>query len=450
MMKLSTSTRKLTALVAASSAAFGLGFTALSISAAHADPTYGSIAKPIVAVGSNTIEDLFDQYSGLAPSAGTTLKGTSTFHHLTPLNDPTTAEQVYSFDAVNPSTGAVGDCIVSKPGGPAFARPNGSGDGRKALSDAIDGTLWSKTTNTSCSGTYNVTGSIDFSRSSSAPGSTPVGTGLTWVDFGRDAIAPAFYGNGLDATQLSIVQQQLTKAEMTTLYSNTNATPGKLTVTDTGGSGESVTLYAELPQAGSGTESTWLTDIGGTQAPAEAAATASGCFPAGGIEENGADAFYTAATTLCNGGAGVPVGSAAVEPFSVGSWISQANGFAQDRSSVGRSHGVDLSNLDGDAGASPAIPYVGSPGSETPNSTYYAAFYGRDLFVIVPFKALNGGPGQFNAVEQRIFGKGTAPGSGAICSAPYNTTTLNNFGFSSPSVACGTETNTATTDGTGA
>jgi hypothetical protein len=453
------------AVLAASTGAIGLGGLA-STSVAHADPPWATATKTFVAVGSNTLEDLMDAYSGTAPTPGDAATP-SNYHSFTPLLDPSTFEQVYSWDAVNQATNAT-DCISAKPGFAPIARPNGSGDGQKALSDAIQGIAWSKAAAPSCA-PQSPTGQIDIGRSSSPPSgaactfTAPAPNCLAWVDIGRDAVAYAYFiksGSGVTSAQVD----HLSNATLTSIYTNAN---GKGTFTDTSSDGgNGVTFGACLPQLGSGTEKFFVnnelnggTGLTGGTATAEAAANASACA---NFEENGATTFQTtAAAALTTDATDTPPPTVMVTPFSVGSWIAQSNGFAFDRSSAGITAGVAMGVDDGTAGS---LPYSGSPPNEVPNTSFYdSTLYGRDLFLEVNNNLLNGRATQVNAPLRGMLGfLGTAwttgggpqtnanTSTGAVCKPPYATTTLNDFGFSAPQVAaCGAETLTLLTTGNG-
>jgi hypothetical protein len=435
------------AAIAASTGALALGNFASG--SAGADPAWSGQATPLVAIGSNTIEDIMDAYAGLAPSAGV---AGATFHSYTPLHDPTTFEQVYSWDALNPVSSA-SDCISAKPGFPAMARPNGSGNGAKALSDAIAGVAWSATSIPGCAAT-TVGGEIDIARSSSGPGTTAACTFagancLAWIDFGHDAVSYAYWINGGTTTTGQV--DHLSNAQLTSLYSNT--TTGTYVDPAT-----NVKYYACLPQLGSGTEKFFIGKLAGgagvVQATAEAAATAAGCV---NFEENGANTFQTTAAAI----PALPAGAVPVTPFSIGSYISQANNVALNRSSTGVTAGVSFGYID--AAGSGQLPYAGVAPNLTPNAAFYGSTYGRDLFLAVDNKKLNGSISQSNAIMKRIFGflglnwaVGGGPqanantASGQLCQAPYQTTTLNTFGFLAPTAAaCGAETLTLVTTGTG-
>jgi hypothetical protein len=437
--------------------------------AAHADPAWGSASHPFVAVGSNTIEDLGDAFSGIAPTPGDAASA-SNYHSFTPLADPGSGEQIYSWDAVNQATNAT-DCISTKPGDQAIARPNGSGDGQKAISDAIQGVAWSKASSTCASAIPS--GFIDIGRSSSPPSGAACTFGaqlcLAWVDIAHDAVSYAYTvktGTTLDATQTTQTQQ-LTNAELTSLYGNT--TTGTLTV---GTGAEAVTYAACLPQLGSGTEKFFVNNelnggaglTGGTTT-AEAAATAAHCI---NFEENGADTFQTTGQAgLTTDATDSPAPVVAVTPFSGGSWISQANGFAFQRSAAGIAAGVTLGTIDG---ATLGSVFTGTAPNLVPNPTFYdSTLYGRDLYMEMNNASLNGSSLRRSTPLEDIFGyvalnyagaSGTVgvPATGAlpdgnatpqICSTPY-TTELSQFGFVSPTIhACAAETFTVLTTGTG-
>jgi hypothetical protein len=431
-------------------------------------------------VGSNTIEDLGDAWSGTAPTPGLGNVAVSNYHTYTPLYDPTSFEQIYSWDALNQAN-AVGvntvDCITAKPGTSPIARPNGSGNGLKAISDAIEGVAWSAASATTCAPQIP-TGFIDIGRSSSPPsGANCVFPGpcVAWIDIAHDAVSYAYQiQSGATATQAQV--QGLTNAQLTSLYSNT--TTGTFTDAATG-----VTYLACLPQLGSGTEKFFIGTLAGgagvAQATAEAAATAAKCV---NFEENGANTFQSVANgAFTSDAADTPAPTVAITPFSVGSFVSQANGVAFDRSKTGIGSGppagVGLGCIDGSAPTSlcgtTLIPYTGTAPNLAPLPSFEASQYGRDLYLETNNLALNGRVGQFSSPLRGILGfLGTnytantggpiTPGSsqaptgkvGAVCLAtatnPYQSTDLTSFGFTPPSIHhCGDEFLTVPTPGAG-
>ena len=147
-----------------------------------------------------------------------------------------------------------------------------------------------------------------------------------------------------------------------------------------------------------------------SDATASAAATAAGC---NNKIQNSANDFYTFASAL-------PSGSDAVIPISSGSWISQANGLAVDRSDAARAGGADLASID-----ALGKPYSGSAPSETPRTAYY--------------QSTSYGYNQDAALESLFAGSGSA-----LCSSTEQTI-VNQFGFDSLTAGegtCGSTTET--------
>jgi hypothetical protein len=184
-------------------------------------------------------------------------------------------------------------------------------------------------------------------------------------------------------------------------------------------------VFACMVQGGSGTGKFWDKAMGndGTGTTAHLSAVHSGCNASVDYEENGYNSWAASAFIT-----GLTATQDAVIPFSAGSWISQANGVANDRSANGRTGGVDLLGaIDGVA------PTTGTAPSEAPNATYYASTtYGRDLYVVVPTSKVPAIGG--DAGLKSLFRGGTS----VICSSASQTL-INKFGFSSATAKpCGT------------
>jgi ABC-type phosphate transport system substrate-binding protein len=176
-------------------------------------------ATAAVSVGADTDEFLFDQLSG---DYNATLK--------------TGATQQYSFDALNPVTGAEGDPIVTKAGCSSIARPDGSSAGITAF-DAN-----AKTGSDFC---------IDFARSAR----------------GRSSSDPAFGPGGI--AFVTLAEDAISYATQTTTDAPANLTTAQLAAiyncTDTNWSqvgGKSAAIQAFLPQTGSGIRTSFLAAIG--------------------------------------------------------------------------------------------------------------------------------------------------------------------------------------------
>ena len=112
--------------VIAAAAAFGVAASLLAVAApANAEPVSNSYAV----VGSDTLQDVLN-----ALSNGTSISGASV---RSSAGGPSSSRP---FDATGSSS------IVTKPGGVRFGRPNGSGDGVRALSRSIDGQPYTSAT----------------------------------------------------------------------------------------------------------------------------------------------------------------------------------------------------------------------------------------------------------------------------------------------------------------
>jgi hypothetical protein len=215
----------------------GTGFAAVSPS--HADPQ--QLNDVIAGVGSDTTQAFMDAMAGF--NDGT---------NYTPINAGSANgyKQVISFDATVP-TGKSNSCITTKLNGPAFTRPQGSGAGRLALYNA-SGSTYSVTSGTGsqgytgtytgnkytgkvgtqgfaiCAANQDLSGQVDFARSSSVFGGTSVGTGteVTFVPFARDGLSYAVYRPGDKAN----APTTLTRYQLIQMYNSTTADRSKATL----------------------------------------------------------------------------------------------------------------------------------------------------------------------------------------------------------------------------
>lgn len=205
--------------VATAAAACALALT-VTASPAFADP---SGFKTLSGVGSDTIQDVMNGMGSQISAIG-------------------------SYDAVDPVTQAAGGLITTKSGGTPFIRPNGSGDGVKALSDSLQGGthLWNG---------VNILNQVDFARASSFQGAT--GTDLTYIPFAQDAVTYAVNA-GSDFPRNIPVGSAADAATKLSLYNIYHCI--KTTYTDSGLN--VVTINPLTPQAGSGTAKFWATTLG--------------------------------------------------------------------------------------------------------------------------------------------------------------------------------------------
>jgi ABC-type phosphate transport system substrate-binding protein len=261
-------------LMAATAAA---AMTALVATPALADPPSGVTPKPtdVVGVGSDTIQNVFDQFSHDYNATHTTGK-------------------LYSWDALNPTNGAMGDPIQLKSGSSNcnIPRPDGSSAGITALEN-----------------TKTTTGGapcIDFARSSRARSSTDPTT-ISFINLAGDAVTVATQPGSNAPASL------LTTAALTGIY-NCSITKWNQIPGNSGGS--SATISAFIPQNGSGTRSFFLGALGLTN-PGSCVSSSATRAGAAGANDNTLQENEGVAPILNKNKANV------IFPFSVGKWIAE-------------------------------------------------------------------------------------------------------------------------------
>ncbi|MBZ4488656.1 hypothetical protein LQ938_05435 [Microbacterium sp. cx-55] len=287
------------------------------------------VSNSYVMVGSDTLQDAAN-----ALANGTTVTG-SRVRVLA-----ATGDTIGSFDAF-PNTGT-GSQIQTKPGGPFFLRPSGSGNGVSALRASITGAAFNGKV---------ITGQVDIARSSSGPGTNQNADGkLAYVPFGRDALSYIYKGG-------TAAWANLTAAQLKQVYE------GTLTSID------GVPVTPRLPQSGSGTRSFFLTAIGSPTLKA-------------GIDTNNTTAENDA-TVLAAG---------EIIPFSVASWTAQVTG-AAGVNTVAASTGVTLGSA-----VSGVQPVTGTGTTTVPNAAYYSnGTFGRDTYLVVERARITPGDGKYDA-----------------------------------------------------
>ncbi len=200
---------------------------AFGVAPAYADPSGGAY-RALAGVGSDTTQSVMN---GMAEAI--TVNGTAI---------------LASYDAINPTTSLPGDKIQTRADGLPFTRPNGSGAGVKALTSSIKGLTYPAANG------VDVTGQLDYSRSSSGP--SVAGSDLTYIPFAKDALTYSY--SKTDAA--AAVPADLTVAQLTDIYKGT-------TQTYTGATdGLTHDYIPMLPQAGSGSRSFFLKALGITEA----------------------------------------------------------------------------------------------------------------------------------------------------------------------------------------
>lgn len=301
---------------------------------ANAEP----VANSYAIVGSDTLEDVVN---GLVN--GTNITGSY-------VRSTVNGNTAGSYDA----TGTV--YVQTKTSGVRFGRPNGSGDGIKALSRSIDGAAYTSGTAGAPTG-VTITDQVDIARSSSNNSSnTPANTSgdLLFVPFGRDAIAYA-YSSGSDAGL-----QTLTASQLKSLYECTVRTINGVTVTPV------------IPQAGSGTRKDFLSKIGSSETGLLTLDETGGCVQVG--QEH--DATVLTAANM-------------VMPMSASRWVAMNTGASYNKMGTAAIAGV------ADVGAAPV---TGTGTSMVPNPTYYAnSTWGRDTYLVVEYARVNSSDPKYDA-----------------------------------------------------
>jgi len=360
--------------------ALGLGAVGLTgILIAQTTPALADPTVTLVAVGSDTIQDVYNQF---ALDAGGNLLG--------------------SYNATNPVTGAVHEIITPVDGTAgvncSFARPNGSTEGvdnlRLALNPATanGGGAVAPVAGQGC---------VDIARSSSGPGSLQSNTGtIVYIPFALDAVAgatgpttctpstlcPSFTANVVNATTGAVTTQSVTPSataittaddftmtDLENMYDSCDTvTEGGVTYWPLGSSvtkpAGAVTIDLYIPQPGSGTRSFWATtlDFNATTPPACDFDVIQGGPLAGKnalVEEHDG----TAVATDPNG----------FGPFSIAQWISQRNGHDDRR------HDAVLANLTPTGSTTPVSPFSnGNPATGSLNTNFPIT---RDVYSVVSF-----------------------------------------------------------------
>lgn len=369
---------------AATLATLAIGATFSGVPHAGADPKF---VTSLVTVGSDTTQDVLNALAGEA---------NGTLYTPVRSSQASTFKQITSWDA----TGS--ECISPKAPGASFQRPNGSTNGRRALSRAMDGTNWGPHA-TLCGGPKPVSGLVDFARSSAGPSGT--GTALTYIPFGRDALSFAYYrSSGAPVVTL-------TTAQLQSVFKIGPQTIGGVEIVGCG------------IQTGSGTYQFWNGAL--KMAATEEATGTATCNSAGTgqrLQEN------DPAGLKAKGDSAALANKQVIVAYSAAAFISQINGKAPNPAAPG----VDLGAID-----ALGKPYAGTAPNATPNSTFYASSdFGRDVYNVVPTSKI-GGLASSNLDFKSLFVGTTS----AICSAG---TVINAFGFGTLS-NCGATTLTGPT-----
>jgi ABC-type phosphate transport system substrate-binding protein len=379
---------KIAVVAAAAATALGVG-----LGPALADPPSGVIPAltSVVGVGSNTTTLVMDAIS-------------------TNYDATKPANKLYSWDAINPTTGAVGDTIETKGSSASdktcdIARPDGSTAGILALSTTA------KDAGHPC---------IDYARSSSGPSSTSP-AGFVWVGFGKDAVTWTV------PTAAKGVPASLTAAQLNAIYSCTDTTWKSVGGTST------ATIVPALPQSSSGTRSFFLAAIGN---PTLGTCVVNGAYTVNGVslplEENtGISTGGTSSTTTANS-AFFANNTNAIYPYSAADWIAQAAKPAGgDHTNSHFGHGVIVKPKE-ISGISPIT--AGTPDTISTAFTSGTAtkVFTRVVYNVVPNVGTVTAPKIATGPITTIFGP-----KGVVCS---DTTIVKSYGFLSLGGLCGSLT----------
>ena len=387
---LTAATTKRLAFAVAATAMIG---SAVMSGSATADPKQFTAA---VGVGSDTTQDVMNAMAGFSNGVNyTPIQSTSA----------SGARQVISFDALAPA-GVSGTCITTKLGAPTIHRPNGSSEGRRALSRSLDGTNYSTDVSCNPTGPVDVSGLVEFARSSSGPAAGDTGTDLTYIPFGRDGVSFGYYkantGAGFTAPVTS-----LTRAQLTSLFTTGPQVIGGVRLVPCG------------IQTGSGTFSFWNTVTTATTAQENTATTLCNNLLGANVrsqENHAADLKARGDALAATAG---EADSQVIIGFSAGAYIAKANGAASG-DPIASNVGIGAISDNG-AGVNLGSPITGTAPNLAPSATFFnAATFGRSVYNVFP-----------TAVVTSLFGnddlKSLFVGStSALCS---NTAVIQKFGF---------------------
>lgn len=288
----SSTKKKVLSIVAAAASLAGITLTAMSTStSAQAEPL--QLTQGITGYGSDTTQDVMNAMAGA--SAGIAYSPVIT----------TTGKVLVNWDALDPQgllDPNTRECLNPKLNAPSILRPNGSGEGQRILSRAIDGNNWwegrtgtgltlgnGTSTASPCNARRDVTGYVDYARSSSGISNT-TSSKITQIPFAYDALTFAlvkpFDGTGtcgVATCHSKIVS--LTKAQLSTVYTagvlkiydDGAWDPGTHTATENAAKPGTVIMACGI-QTSSGTYSTWNGKLTGVTSSVEQSATVGTSF----------------------------------------------------------------------------------------------------------------------------------------------------------------------------
>jgi phosphate transport system substrate-binding protein len=332
----------------------------------------------IVGVGSDTYQSVADQFSG---DYNATLTATG--------------RQLYNWDATNPTTGAIGDSIVTKAGCSAIARPDGGSAGLTAMdanAKTSDGTQF-------C---------IDVTRTARGrgPSDPPFAPGgVAFVNLAEDAITWS--------TQTTTdAPSNLTTAQLAAIYNCTDTNWSQV-------GGKNAAIKPFLPQTGSALAKQFLTDIG--------VANPGACVNSTVQQNEGVDPQLNSPQVIF--------------PYSVAKWIAQKfhsahclnAGCAPNGSGVvctpaaGQNQfGCDLHGTLKLGSINGTAPTTGSGTGTTINPGFSATFL-NPIYDVVRFDATT--PDHIPAYLEPIYAAASAATPGWACSSATAKADLKHYGY---------------------
>jgi hypothetical protein len=351
-----------------------LSFAGLAI--AHAGPASADPTEKYVAVGADTTQDVMDQYA-------IDLSG----------------NELGSYNAINPVTGAAHEVITPVKAGPPtencdFTRPNGSNEGLAALRYSIN-----PSTTAAQLADPPQQGCVDIGRASNGPGSNQSPTGaLVYIPFALDAVTGATGpASGTGVTALTTAGS-FTVTDLVNLYKNCeNVTEGGVTYNPNTATAGQVQIDLYVPQPGSGTLTFWAGTLGfsSTTLPA--------C-----VHDQIVAGPDTGTLVEQNDGTAVATDPNGYVPFSVAQWISQRNGHDDQR------HGAVIQDI---GGISPFSN--GNPATGTLNTVFPIT---REVYNIVQYSRVQTGNAAFDPnLADLLVGTGSS-----LC---QDTFTITGYGF---------------------
>jgi hypothetical protein len=383
---------KIAVMAAAAATALGVG-----LGPALADPPAG-VTPPltsVVGVGSQTTQGVLDAIS-------------------TNYNATKPADKLYSWDAINPTTGATGDTIVTKRKSSsdttcAIARPNGTGAGVTALST------------TKSDGGHPC---IDYARAASAPSSTTP-AGLVYVGFAKDAVT------WVTTSRATGVPATLNAAQLNKIYS---ANTGHCLSWKSVGGTNTAAIVPGLPQTSSGTRTFFLAAIGVTT-PGTCVVNGEINIPGDAnnpvdLEENtGVSVGGTTTSAVTGNQYWFAHNANALFPYSAADWIAQAAtpaGGGHETSSFGHGQVTETKEISGVSPIKAGTPDTISTGFTTDTPT---KVFTRTVYNVVPNVGTASAPAIATGAITTIFGP-----KGVICS---DTTIIKGWGFLPLGSLCG-------------